>query len=228
MTSFSYWHCLCALCGMLMAGSSLAAIYTCTTANTGTVTFQDMPCTRTAGKPIAKNDKPVRNALGIHKSWFEVPSMTANSAYCDEHGCECGSFARKFSTEMTLVVTDALYIDGSWQRYENNVFAWKTAPEKSALAAKLKAELEESACNIMMAQQTLKLFGAETLASLHKLKRDAEDRGYDTVQFCEESNTEACYYVDAFQRYSRMVQDLNTLQIPRTDSGEKSAELAEE
>ena len=154
--------------------------------------------------------------MNFHASWFAQPDLTTNNAYCDDHGCMCGSVSElAFEQGLVRAVADALYIDGSWHRYQTSVQAWRTALPNSAQSIQRRMDVEESACHILMSQQILQLFSTKTFRALRQNVRDGEDRGFDDPSLCEQGRIEACEYQDAVASYQRMQSDAKALRESR-------------
>lgn len=213
-----------AVCAALAPTPIPAGIHTCPTASGGTQ-FQDRPCDRLpdtaqtdrsalrqADDAAARWSRPA--PAGIDESWFERPSEIPYEALCDSKGCECGAMRLVFKAGLPIAIADALYLDGAWYRYEASVQAWRDASTSTESFA-ARTEVEDSACDVLMAQRTLMLFADSTIASLARRARDAEDLGRDTVESCDGFSENACQDFESYMLFQRLTIDLEALSDPR-------------
>ena len=218
MPAPSILGCMILYCLLAVLSPVSAAIYACKTPN-GT-TFQDNPCklvVASASKSVKKtqfNKKPV----DIEKSWLEKPSGATYTAWCDRNGCECGPYDRVFDAGMVLAVADALYLDGSWHRFDNHALQLAQVTHDAVKKLEINTALDEAACNILMSQTILRKYTGIALKKLRGAKREAEDRGYDTPEACGLDDVEACEIYSKYEHYKRMMQDIKALKIPRDAS----------
>lgn len=239
--SLSYRLLVTACWAMLLLFAPLersnAAIHACPTLD-GSVQYQDRPCsTRTStndragqGKGSLRTD--VGSAAGgaarrrpppagIDESWFEKPAEGSYTALCDDNGCECGSLERTFDFGLEIAVADALYLDGAWHRYDA-ALQESSAPsgDRTPDAFALRAELEDAACEINIAQSTLRRFADRVLMELRRRARDAVDLGRDAPSACDGFSESACRDFESLQLYQRMLVDAKALQTPRPSAAE--------
>ncbi len=193
----------------------MAGVYSCKTANG--VTFQDSPCTLAKApenKPKVKQSRN-RQPAGIHKTRLENPSGSRYSAWSDMNGCECGPYDKAFDAGAQLAVADALYLDGSWHRYDNLKLQLRGEAHDAAKKFEISTALEEAACEILMSQKIIKKFTRFTLKELKSVKVDAQARGYDTPDACDGGDFVACDYYSKIELYQRMLLDIKALKAPR-------------
>lgn len=209
-------------CWLLLASagltgmSSQAAINACRS-DDGTVVFQDQPCaqTNTTRHTTTRVDRDERPPAGMHESWFERPEAATSEASCDRLGCRCGALARSFDGGLELAVADALYLDGAWHRHETEVAALTNASSSASDAAIQQARPDIAACEVMMAQATLRKHMRTVITRLHRQAREAEERGFDDPAECNAGDPVACEYLDAMALYQRMQGDVKALQLSR-------------
>jgi len=151
----------------------------------------------------------------IDKSWLEKPDHTTYTPWCDRTGCECGPYNRVFDAGMVLAVADALYLDGSWHRYDTHALELAMQTHDASKKIEIGTALEEAACNILMSQTILRKYTGRALTELRASKREAEDRGYDTPEACGLDEPEACEIYSKYELYKRMMQDIKALKSPR-------------
>ena len=215
MPAFAIFGCMILYCLLAVVNPATAAIYACSSAS-GT-TFQDNPCSVnvSAAPQTAKKKQISKMPADINKSWLEKPTEATYTPWCDRRGCECGPYTRVFDSGMVLAVADALYIDGSWHRYDG--YALELAKEQHNASKKIaiKATLDEAACNIRMSQTILRKFTSAALKELLVAKRYAEDRGYDTPEACDLEEVGPCEIYSKYELYKRMMQDIRSLKQPR-------------
>jgi len=160
------------------AKNLFAGITTCTL-DDGSVVFQDTACAAIP-EPITKTT-PVANIvpLGIDKSWFDTPGDIPYRADCTRAGCDCGEYYREFKYGLAQAIADGLYLDGSWLRFDATVnqLELTTHDHSSIEYHDLLKERNEAACNILMSQKTLQLYGKHALKQLQTQKRKAIDMG---------------------------------------------------
>lgn len=202
----------CILLVMGYPGTSPGAIFACPSGDT--TIFQDRPC------PIEKQAETVtrqthRYPLSIDESWFDLPEKANERAFCDRKGCECGRLERKHQNSLAQAVADALYLDGSWHRYESSYNAWLDSPTGSAQAFEARNQMLEASCEIMMSQTLLRKFGDDVMKSLAKRVRTAEERGFDVEQPCLDGVADACAFFDSVQLRGRLQKDAAALRTAR-------------
>ncbi len=215
MPAFPKSACVVLFCLLATSHAAVAGVYSCKTANG--VTFQDSPCTLAKApenKPKVKKSLNSQPA-GIHKSWMEKPLGSRYSAWCDINGCECGPYDKAFDAGAQLAVADALYLDGSWHRYDNLNLELLAEAHDATKKFEISTALEEASCEIMMSQKVIKKFTRSTLKELKSIKIEAEARGYDTPDACDGSDFIACDYYSKVELYQRMMQDIKALKMPR-------------
>ena len=206
---------LCILLVVAYSGTSLATIFACPSGDT--VIFQDRPC------PMEKQAKidtqqASQYPLSIHESWFERPEQAVERAFCDRRGCECGQFERKHQGDLATAVADALYLDGSWHRYESSHQAWLNSPAGSAQGFDARDRMLEASCQIMMSQTLLRKHASDVVKVLAKQARTAEERGFDVEQPCLEGIEDACELFDAVHLYKQLQKDASALRMERGES----------
>ncbi|MBX2884405.1 MAG: hypothetical protein KTR32_30915 [Granulosicoccus sp.] len=189
-----------------------AAIFACE-ARDGSVVYQDRVCP-SSPSPVETKRK-TEHPLGIHESWLELPDNISDRASCDKYGCQCGQINRHHQDSLASAVADALYIDGSWQRYEWARKQWEELPLNSRQLSTKRETLRDAACEVMIAQQLLYRFSKQVLNTLRKQVRMAENRGFDTTDACLQGKPQACELYDAVQLYSRLVKDSAALHNAR-------------
>lgn len=208
------WLLLLCLLSSIAQHRADAAIFACPTADGGTV-FQDRPCPIPSPDPRSSQaDQPL--PLDIHASWFDAPPLAEQTAYCDQKACECGQQMRHHGASLELAVADALYIDGAWHRYYESVNAWqRLAADSGDTRNSEYADLQESACTLMMSQQLLREFASDVALKLRREAGIAEARGFDTAEPCDAGIAGACHYLAVTQLYQRLLGDARALHLPR-------------
>lgn len=187
-----------------------SAIHSCQLAD-GTVTFQDTACPII---PVAKaKAAPKKKSIpfGIEKTWFDAPSHVPDRASCTKTECHCGMFTRKFENGLPFAIADALYLDGSWHRFDSTLLSLEELNLNATKRRELRLERDEAACNILMSQKTLQLFGADVLRELRNKKRYAEDRGLDDPADCDAGDMLVCTHTDLIDVYQRIRSDIKAL-----------------
>jgi hypothetical protein len=106
-------------------------------------------------------------------------------------------------------------MDGGWHRYDTSYTAWLDTPTSSADIQVRRAEMIESACNVMMSQQLLREYATEVADALRQRVLAAEERGFDVPGPCDAGLADACEYYDAVLLYRRMLEDAKALSVPR-------------
>ena len=209
-----------AVCGVLLLLSLWpstpvsAAIFACPSANGDAVIYQDRPCP--VAQPVATAKATVRQLpLGIHKSWFVMPEQADERAFCDRRGCECGRIERKHRGGLARAVADALYLDGSWQRYESAYQQWFDSPSTSTGGYLKREDMQNAACEIMMSQQLLRTFADSVIAELQKQVRLAREKGFDNPEPCERGEDQACALFQSVELYRQLVIDAQVLSHSR-------------
>jgi|GEM_PF-1098594 len=216
---------MCLLCAVVIPESAEAAVYRCATVS-GDTQFQDTPCSidkpnvdpRRAAKSGAAGSAAGRPLpAGIHSSWFSPPPGIAYEALCDEQGCECGSVERSFDNGLQIAVGDALYLDGSWHRFDTAVSHLMTATRGGDRAGVLQyqAEIEDTACEILMSQQILMQFAEKELVQLRRDAQIAEDLGRDSESSCDGFSEAACSQYQQWLAYQTMLADARSLSVSR-------------
>ena len=187
-----------------------AGIKACTLAD-GSIVYQDTACivTPKANTTSAPLTKAV--PLGIDKTWFDKPTIAPNQAECTQTGCDCGEYYREFKNGLAMAVADALYIDGSWHRFDAKMSQMKLTNKNTAKYDDLRTERNEAACNILMSQKTLRMFSKLVLAQLRTQKRFAEDMGWDDPADCENGDLGVCEHTDNIALYNRILSDVVAL-----------------
>ncbi|MEE9321536.1 MAG: hypothetical protein V3U76_13905 [Granulosicoccus sp.] len=203
-----------ALFCLVMPSVSEAGIFTCPAANGGKV-FQDRPCE----KQIRSIENLVRRTsrlpAGMHESWFTKPEQATAQAYCDKQGCECGDITRTFEGGLAQAVSDALYVDGNWLRYEASVVKWQSVRPNTAKAWVLQRDMDEAACEVQMSQRTLREYSGKVMTSVKRKTRRAKELGYINETFCNGSSPQACSYFEAIELYQRLSTDIKALRTGR-------------
>lgn len=208
--------------------SAHSAIHACRLAD-GTVTFQDTECPVI---PVAKTKSTAKSKkktipFGIEKTWFDAPPVIPDRAICTKNECHCDMFTRKFKGGLPIAIADALYLDGSWHRLESTNILLADLSLNSGQQAELNKERDEAACNILMSQKILQLFGAEVLRELRNKKRYAEDRGLDNPEDCDAGDLLVCEHIDLIDIYQRIQSDIKALSSrSRIESDESNDVLA--
>jgi len=202
-----YW----AVFGLCLCSAHLAhaGIKSCTLADGSTV-FQDTPCVVIPKTNADASPKPKAVPFGIEKTWFDVPD-TNERAFCTATGCDCGDSRRQFENGLPLAIADALYLDGSWHRLEATLSQMQLSTTATYEYEDLMRERDEAACNILMSQKTLRMFGADVLAQLRDSKRYAEDMGLDDPEDCEAGQINVCEHIDNIDLYKRISSDIRAL-----------------
>ncbi len=200
---------ICFAC-LLPTQFASAAIHACKLAD-GTTTYQDTACiVIPKAKPKSAATKDVI-PFGIETSWFDTPPVVPDRAVCTEAGCHCGMFSRKFKSGLSLAIADALYLDGSWHRLESTLTQLDLPDNNDMERADLRNARDESACNILMSQKILRLFGKQVLRDMRNEKRYAEDYGLDDPADCDAGDMRACEYTDLITTYKRILSDIKSL-----------------
>lgn len=216
-------RCVCLAALVQMAGILLiighsqnvhAAIFACQSGEA--VVYQDRPCPQQ--KSTASTKKSAYHfPLGMHESWFDLPPQAEDRAFCDRRGCECGQIERKHHDSLIRSVADALYLDGSWHRYEMAVDAWMESTGPTSANYDLRAQVLESACEIMMSQVLLRNYAQSSLQALKKRAQTAEERGFDVELPCAQGIEQACSYYESVQLLNRLRRDAAALSRERVD-----------
>jgi len=204
-----------AACILLMMSTpkvAQSAIFACQSGED--TIYQDRPC---------KQPSPVKRArktshtypLSIHPSWFIVPEQADERAFCDRGGCECGQIEKKHPGTLAQAVADALFLDGSWHRYDNSLVAWMEAPAASAQGYLLRAQMQEASCDVMISQTILRHYADDVIKILEKRSRIAEESGFDVKEPCLEGITDACTFFEAVTLLSRIQEDAKALHRDR-------------
>ena len=202
---------LVTLCLSVLAPlAAQAAIHACKLAD-GSITYQDNACAVTPKPEKKKASRSAAIPFSIDKSWFEKPSVVPDRAVCTEAGCHCGMFSRKFKNGLPLAIADSLYLDGSWHRFDSTVLQLELPADNPFAKMDLKNERDEAACNILMSQKTLRLFGDDVLRELRNKKRYAEERGLDNPDDCDAGDMLACEYTDLIAIYDSIQTDIKSL-----------------
>ena len=187
------------------------AIFSCEIG--GSVVFQDIPCpvvqSGNSGEPAK-----YRYPLAIHASWFELPEQANDRAYCSRKACECGDIESRHQGSLPQAVADALYLDGSWHRYESSYQQWLNIPS-GIDDHSYRKQLVDAACHIMMSQSLLREYAEAVLSELKQRVRKAENLGFDIVGPCEQGIADACYHYDSVQLYKQLLKDAAALSSPR-------------
>lgn len=120
-------------------------------------------------------------------------------------------FSRKFKGGLPQAIADALYLDGSWHRFESTMMQLEQAELTAFARADLRKERDEAACNVLISQKILRLFGAQVLRELRAKKRYAEERGLDDPAACDSGDDLACTYTDLIAVYERIQADIKSM-----------------
>lgn len=116
---------------------------------------------------------------------------------------------------MASAVADALFLEASWHRYVQSVVKSETETLKGRARMEQEIEIAESACDLQMSQMTLKNYGELGLKQLETAAARADARGHVNVEQCDGTDSAVCDDVDAYQLHQRVLQDLQTLKLPR-------------
>ena len=220
---------VCAVFSLVYSVPVDAAIHACKQAD-GSVTFQDSACPVVVKKAPKVSSVASSIPFGLDKSWFEKPEVAPDRAICTEAGCHCDMYSRTFDSGLPLAVADALYLDGSWHRLDIKMDQLSNEPGNAVTRSDLNREIDEAACNILMSQQTLRLFGTKTLRALRDQKRYAEDRGLDNPDDCDAGDDLVCKYTDTIAIYERIQADIRSLKLNEKQNsmdGDTNDDLAE-
>lgn len=206
---------LCILLVMAYPNTALPAIFACPSGDT--VVYQDRPC------PIVHKKKVILQQthtfpLSIHESWFEVPEQAEERAFCDKRSCECGKLEKRHQGSLSQAVADALYMDGSWHRYESSLAAWLESPISSAQSYDLREQMLDATCHIMMSQVILRNYAEDVVAILKKRVRTAEERGFDIDAPCLQGIPDACGYLASVELFDRLKIDSTALRRKRGEN----------
>ena len=193
-----------------------ASIHACPMPSGGTV-YQDRPCSeetksQRTNLPESRSELPM---FGLHDSWFERPMHASDRAFCDKRGCECGQLEDRFEAGLAQAVADALYIDGNWHRYETGVDAWMNSDSSAAEAYLMQLEVQDAACEVMMAQEAIRMFANGVLRVLQKRADEAIALGHDDPSACNGDSEKACSLHTKLELYRRMLLDLQALELER-------------
>ena len=209
---------------LFMAYASVAqpAVFACPSGES--VIYQDRPC------PISKKKETEvtsRNQfpLAIHPSWFDLPEQVEERAFCDRSGCECGRLEQRHEVSLIQSVADALYLDGSWHRYESSYQKWLASPASSWESRQQREQMLDASCHIMMSQLLLRKYADDIIEILKKRVRAAEERGFDIALPCEQGDAKACDYFASVEMYSRILRDAAALRRSRDGANASSADL---
>jgi len=199
---------------LITTTTSQAGIFACPTA-AGSKVFQDRPCEQQIRSIENLVRRTSRHPAGMHESWFVKPEQATDQAYCDKKGCECGEITRAFDGGLAQAVSDALYIDGNWMRYEASVVKWQSARHQTAKAWVLQREMDEAACEVLMSQRTLHEYTGKVMTSLKRRVRRAKELGYINASVCDGANPQACSYFEAIGLRQRLATDIKALRTGR-------------
>ena len=199
------------LSGLPYTAADAQQIHACRDAD-GTMQFQDRPCERRAAAATPVAAETLRTPAGMHPSWFERPAAGTAAAHCEETGCTCSGISRPFERGIEQAVADALYLDGAWHRLESDI-APADSPDADLAAL----------CDVLMSQQTLRLYAERAFRTMRSRARDAENRGLHRPGACEAGEALACEALDDFLLYRRIVADSATLRQPRRAAGSPPA-----
>lgn len=167
-------------------------------------------------KTVEKKSKIMHTLpLSIHESWFELPEQAEDRAFCDKRACECGLVEKKHQGSLVQAVADSLYLDGSWHRYEMTYQAWLETASSSSQSFKLRQQMLEASCEIMISQTLLRNFAGHVMTILTKRAKTAEERGFDVKHPCLQGVEEACAYFDSVLLLSRVKTDAFSLRRVR-------------
>lgn len=195
-----------------------AAVFACPSAN-GT-SFQDTPC-EVNNTATSDARQRVLYPLSIHASWFDRPDQAEDQAYCDRRGCECGDITKSYRNARVQAVADALYLDGSWHRYNTIYKKWITTPSShSNSLVSLRTDMLEAACEIMVSQQILRNYAEDVVAELTENTKRAENRGFDVEEPCLQGVQDACSYYQSVRLLGQLRRDAASLERVRGDSTE--------
>ena len=202
-----------ALC-LVTSTASQAGIFACP-AGDGSKVFQDRPCEQQIRSIENLVRRTSRLPADMHESWFVKPEQATYQAYCDKKGCECGDIMQTFDGGLAQAVSDALYIDGNWLRYEESVVKWQSARHQTARAWVLQRDMDEAACEVQMSQRTLTEYTGKVMTSLKRKVQRAEELGYTNASACDGSSPQACSYFEAIGLHQRLAVDIKALRTGR-------------
>lgn len=206
---YSRFIAICCLCSLAVQLTH-AGITKCTLAD-GSIVFQDTVCT-VIPKPEVKTEPPIKTIpFKMDKTWFDAPSVVPHQVVCTKSGCECGAYYREFDSGLATAIADALYLDGSWHRLEQTLSEIKLSELRSPRYFELARERDEAACNILMSQKTLRMFGERALAELRTKKQHAETNGLDKPDECDAGNLDICEHTNDIALYNRILADIQAL-----------------
>jgi len=205
----------CILLTLAYCSVSYATIFSCQSGDN--IIFQDRPCPM---KKLTSTAEATVNRfpLAIHESWFDLPEQAEDRAFCDKRGCLCGRLEKSHQGSLVQAVADALYLDGSWHRYETSYQAWLEASPSSSQEFALRAQMLEASCEIMMSQALLRNFADDVMNTLQTRARIAEERGFDVKEPCFQEIPEACAYYDSSQLLARVRTDAFSLRRIRGEN----------
>lgn len=128
---------------------------------------------------------------------------------------------KHFDNGLQTAVGDALYLDGSWHRYDKTIqqLVDATRGGDRAAARQYQAEIEDTACEILISQQILMRFAQEELADLRRDAQNAEDLGRNDESSCDGFSETACNNYQQWLAYQSMVADAHALSLPRVKDG---------
>jgi len=205
---------------LMSVTTASAGIRACKQAD-GSVVFQDSVC-EVVQQVQTKSREQGRIPFGIEKSWFDTPSVVPDRAICTPSGCHCGMFSRKFKYGLPLAIADSLYLDGNWHRLESTLMRLELESNSSIELADLRRERDEAACNILMSQKTLRLYGNEVMKELNAKQRYAEERGLDDPAECDAGDLVVCEHTDSITLFERIKNDIRSLKnSPRVSDDEQ-------
>jgi hypothetical protein len=201
------------LLASLPVNTGSAAIFACKD-NNGTVVFQDRPCP--VNPPVHSAATPKRQfPLGINESWFDQPDYVNDRPYCDRRSCECGQIERRHRGNLAHAVANALYLDGSWQRYEMAYQAWYDLPTPTAERYLKHSEMMQASCEIMISQKLLRDFAGNVVQDLDRQVKQVEAFEANSAETCQNNPHPACSLHESVRLYEQILTAAAALKTPR-------------
>lgn len=201
------------LLASIPVNTSSAAIFACKD-HRGSVVYQDRPCPIEPPELSAALPKQ-QFPLGIHASWFDQPDHVNDRPYCDRRSCECGQVERRHRGNLPQAVANALYLDGSWQRYEMAYQAWYDLPASTSERYLKHREMMQASCEIMISQKLLRDFAGTVIQSLNRQVQQMEADDATADKSCHDDEQPACSLHESVLLYEQILMGAAALKTPR-------------
>ena len=195
--------------------SASAQIFICQT-DAGKV-FQDQACKEETAPTQTSSSLPAaQHATGIDESWLEAPSKSNDSAFCNRRICECGNIRTDHTHNLPQALSDALYLDVTWHRYQRRHKQWNDAPAYTSPSFEAEELVIEAACEVMISQVLIRKYFSTVVRTLSQRALAAEEYGFDEEQPCLQGVADACDYYESVVLLQRIQEDAASLRHPRS------------